>query len=141
MRGPGHPCVNLPAQQPFWFDPPRSSPPKDASGDGGSNHPPSPHQPFRGLECNRHWRDQRPQSPWFPSSSPDHGFESNQSSLSTASLMLSRCDRSDGSRHLRRGRQHQEEGACMKINLPIFKDEDAKDAVTYQSWRWDLMVY
>ena len=26
----------------------------------------------------------------------------------------------------------------MKINLPIFKD---KDAVTYQSWRWDLTVY
>ena len=22
----------------------------------------------------------------------------------------------------------------MKINLPFFKDEDAKDAVTYQSW-------
>ena len=29
----------------------------------------------------------------------------------------------------------------MKINLPVFKDEDAKDAVTYQRWRWDLMVY
>ena len=29
----------------------------------------------------------------------------------------------------------------MKINLPIFKDEDAKDAVTYQSWQWDLTVY
>ena len=29
----------------------------------------------------------------------------------------------------------------MKINLPVFKDEDAKDAVTYQSWRWDLTVY
>ena len=29
----------------------------------------------------------------------------------------------------------------MKINLPVFKDEDAKDTVTYQSWRWDLMVY
>ena len=29
----------------------------------------------------------------------------------------------------------------MKINCPIFKDEDAKDAVTYQSWRWDLTVY
>ena len=29
----------------------------------------------------------------------------------------------------------------MKINLPIFKDEDAKDAVTYQSWRRDLTVY
>ena len=30
---------------------------------------------------------------------------------------------------------------CMKINLTIFKDEDAKDAVTYQSWRMDLTVY
>ena len=30
---------------------------------------------------------------------------------------------------------------CMKINLPIFTDENAKDAVTFQSWRWDLMVY
>ena len=29
----------------------------------------------------------------------------------------------------------------MKINLPVFKDEDAKDAVTYQSWRWHLTVY
>ena len=29
----------------------------------------------------------------------------------------------------------------MKINLPIFKDEDTKDAVTYQSWIWDLTVY
>ena len=29
----------------------------------------------------------------------------------------------------------------MKINLPVFKDKDAKDAVTYQRWRWDLMVY
>ena len=29
----------------------------------------------------------------------------------------------------------------MKINLPIFKDEDTKDAITYQSWRWDLTVY
>ena len=24
---------------------------------------------------------------------------------------------------------------------PVFKDEDAKDAVTYHSWRWDLIVY
>ena len=31
--------------------------------------------------------------------------------------------------------------AHMKTNLPIFKDEDAKDVVTYQSWRWDLIVY
>ena len=29
----------------------------------------------------------------------------------------------------------------MKINLPVFKEKDAKDAVAYHSWRWDLMVY
>ena len=29
----------------------------------------------------------------------------------------------------------------MKINLPVFKDEDAKDAVTYQSCRGDVTVY
>ena len=29
----------------------------------------------------------------------------------------------------------------MKINLPVFKDEDVKDVVTYQSWRWDLTMH
>ena len=29
----------------------------------------------------------------------------------------------------------------MKINLPVFKDEDMKDSVTYQIWHWDLTVY
>ena len=29
----------------------------------------------------------------------------------------------------------------MKINLPIFNDKDAKDAVTYQSWRCNLTMY
>ena len=29
----------------------------------------------------------------------------------------------------------------MKINLPVFKDEDTNDAVTYQSWHCYLMVY
>ena len=47
----------------------------------------------------------------------------------------------EGSQHPQRGRQCGEAGAHMKINLPIFKDKDAKDAVTYQIWRWDLMVY
>ena len=61
--------------------------------------------------------------------------------MSTASLMSSLSDWSEGSWHPQRGRQHGEARAHMKINLPIFKDEDAKDAVTYQSWRWDLTVY
>ena len=139
--GAGHPHVNLLTQQTFWFDPLRGSPLKDASGNGGSNHQPSPHWPLRGQECNRHWRDQWPPSPQFPSTSPDCGFESDWSLLSMASSISSRCDRSDGSQHPIRGRWHQEDGAHMKINLPVFKDDDAKDAVTYQSWRWNLMVY
>ena len=141
VRGLGSPHINLPAQQLFRFDPPRGSSKKDASGDSGSDHQPSPHWPPRGQEFNRCWRDQRPPSPWFPSPSPDHGFENDRSSLSMTSLMLSRSDRSDGCQHPRWGRWHWEDGAHMKINLPVFKDEDAKDTVTYQSWRWDLTVY
>ena len=45
VRGPGHPHVNPPAKQPFRFDHLRGSPLKDTSGDGGSDHQPSPHQP------------------------------------------------------------------------------------------------
>ena len=63
VRGPGYPHVNLPAQQPFMFDPPRGSPKKDTSGDSGSNWQPSPHWPPRGWEHNRFQRDQRPPSP------------------------------------------------------------------------------
>ena len=48
VRVSGHPHVNLPAQQPFQFDPLRGSPLKDASGDGGSNCQPSPYWPLRG---------------------------------------------------------------------------------------------
>ena len=97
-RGPGHPHVNLLAQQTSWFNTPRSSPPKDVSGDCSSYYPPSPHWPSRGWERNRHQRDQRPQSPQLPSPSPDCGFESNRSSLLTTSLMSWRSDQSDGSR-------------------------------------------
>ena len=101
VRGPRHPRVNLLAQQPFQFNALRTSPLKDVSGDCSSDYPHSPHWPFRGRECNRRWRDQRPLSPQFPSPSPDHGFKSNRSLLSTTSSMLSRSDHSDGSRHSR----------------------------------------
>ena len=29
----------------------------------------------------------------------------------------------------------------VKVNLPTFKDEKAKDAVTYHSWHWDVSVF
>ena len=39
VRGLGHPCVNLPAQQPFQFNAQRVSPPKDMSGDCSFDYP------------------------------------------------------------------------------------------------------
>ena len=140
VREPGCLFVNLQAQQPFWFNTQRTFPLKDVSGDCNSDYLQTPCWPSRGQEHNRRWRDQKPQSPRFPSPSLDCGFKSDRSSLSMTSSMSSRSDCSDGSRHSRWGRCHREE-TCMKINLPIFKDEDTKDAVTYQSWRWDLTVY
>ena len=47
-RGPGHPHANLPAQQPFQFNTPTASPPKDVSGDCGSDYPQTPHHSSRG---------------------------------------------------------------------------------------------
>ena len=57
-----------------------------------------------------------------------------------ALLMSSMSDRSERSQHSQCGKWHREDGAHMKINFHVFKDGDAKDAVTYHSWRWDLTV-
>ena len=122
-RGLGHPCVNPLTQQPFRFDCPRDFPRKDTPRDASSDHQPLPHQPLRGQDCNWHWRDHRQPLPWLPSPSPDCRFKSDRSSLSTASLMSSMSDRSEGSWHSLCGRQHREDGAHMKINLPVFKDK------------------
>ena len=53
VRGPGYPCVNLPASQAFHFNPLRNSPPKDMPRDDSSNYPPSPCRPSRDHEHNR----------------------------------------------------------------------------------------
>ena len=73
--------------------------------------------------------------------SPDYRFESDRSSVSTFSSVSSRPNRSRGSRHQHHGQYCWEPRGHMKINLPIFKDEDKKDAITYHSWHWDIMVY
>ena len=117
-------------QQPFRFDHPRDSPMKDTPSDASSYCQPLPCQPQRGWDCNRHWRDQRLPPPWLPSLSPDCRFKSDRSSLLMASSM---SNRSEGSWHSRHGRQHWEDRAHAKINLPVFKDQDAKDTVTYQA--------
>ena len=80
-----------------------------------------------------------PQSPLLLS---DHGFESDRSTALTSSSMSLMSERSGGSRHPHHGIcPCREPGGHMKINLLVFKDEDTKDAVTYQSWHWDLTVY
>ena len=56
-RGPGHPHVNLLAQQPFQFNAQRVSPPKDVSGDCSFDYPWMPHQPSQGWEHISRWRD------------------------------------------------------------------------------------
>ena len=136
-RGLGHLHMNLSTPQPFRYDCPRNSPQKD-----------SPRscrfRPFTNAtlapERMGHRKDQR-QPPRLPLPSPDHRFESDRNSLSTALSMSSISDRSEGSWHSQHGRWCGEVGTHVKINLPVFKDEDAKDTITYQSWRWDLTVY
>ena len=130
VRGLGHPHVNLPTQQPFRFDCPRDFPSKDTPGDASCDHQSLPCWPSRGQDHNGHQRDHRESPPQLPSPSPDHRFKSDRSSLLMASLMSSMSDRSEGSWHSQCGRQHREDRAHMKMNLPVFKDEDAKDAVT-----------
>ena len=101
----------------------------------------TPPRPQRGWDCDQCRRNQRLRPSQPPSPSLDYRFESDRSSVSTASSVSSQSDRSEGSWHSWLGRWHRETGAHTKINLPIFKDEDAKDAITYWSWRWDLIVY
>ena len=61
--------------------------------------------------------------------------------MSTSLSVSSRSNRLGGSRWMHHGWCCRKLGGPMKINLPIFKDEDTKDAVTYQIWHWDLPVY
>ena len=53
VRGPGCPCVNPLAHQPFCFNPLRNSSPKDTPRDDSSDYPHSPPRPSRGCKCNR----------------------------------------------------------------------------------------
>ena len=80
-----------------------------------------------------------PQSPLLSS---DHRFKSDRSSASTSSSVASMSEGSGGSKHPCCGQwPHRTPRGHMKINLPVFKDGDNKDAITYQSWCWDLTVY
>ena len=60
VRGPRHPHVILPVQQPFWFNPPRSPLQKTHLEMAVLTTHHHTNQPSRGWECNRHQRDQRP---------------------------------------------------------------------------------
>ena len=71
-----------------------------------------------------------PQSPLS-----DCGLKSDRGSASTSASVASVSEGSGGSRHPHYGCWScRETGDHMKINLPVFKDKDTKDAITYQSW-------
>ena len=46
--------------------------------------------------------------------------------------------KTSGSSH---GSVYLGKGLWVKVNLPIFKDEKMKDAVTYLSWWWDMAIF
>ena len=146
LRGPGYPHSIPPASMPFSFHNQYLSPCSanclvtakwwDVPWLG-----PQHGQQIWGWALQRGWnRRQRqfelwvapPQSPFLLS---DHGFKNDRSTASTSSLVSSMSERSGGPG------VHREPGCHTKINLPVFKDEDTKDAVTYQHWHWDLTVY
>ena len=140
-RGPGHPCSHLTTPQPFRFYCGDESFQEKCIKDATFDHWPPLHKPLWGRDHEQQQSNPRPVLPQSPPPSPDHGFESHRSSVSTASSVSLQSDRSEDSQHPHHGRHHRESKGHMKINLPIFKDEDTKDTVTYQSWRWDLTVY
>ena len=153
-RGPGRPPSIPPASTPFNFCHQDLSPwPPNVPVAAEWLKVPrlGLHPAHQEQGCVPHWgqdrdRDQRwelwvatPQSPLLSS---DHGFESDRSSASTSSSVTSMSERSGDSRYQCCGQwPHRETGGHMKINLPVFKDEDTKDAITYQSWCWDLTIY
>ena len=137
-RGPGCPCSCLTTPQPFRFYCGDESPKEECIKDPSFDHwSPTHCKPLPGRDHGQQPRNPRPVLP-HPSPSPDHGFKSNRSLVLTALSVSLQCDKSEGSWHPPHGRHRRETRGHMKINLPIFKDEDMKDTITYQSWRWNL---
>ena len=97
---------------------------------------------WRGWDHSQRKQDWWTSPPPLPLPSPDHRFESDRSSVSTSSSVSSRSNRSEGSIHLKPWLTMQQGVWRPYENQPaVFKHEDTKDAVTYQSSQWDLMVY
>ena len=88
--------------------------------------------PQGGWDHSQMWWDLWAALPLSPSPSPDHGFKSDRSSVSTSSSMSLRSDRSGGPRHTHHSQCYREPGGHMKINLSVFKDKETKDTITYQ---------
>ena len=135
--GLGHPCCHLPPFLPCRFhnhDGPlqeeRLQSTDKCVEEPKHTHWTSHHDqgwvPQHGWDCGQMQWD-----PWAAMTSsplPDHRFESDRSSVSTCPSVSSRSNRSGGSRHMHCGQCCREPEAHMKINLPVFKGVDKKDA-------------
>ena len=155
-RGPGRPRASSPPrfsvsqQLPFGlapqerpvpasshhsaFEPPRLPPfGHGAGGAGGGGGPPNdPHDDgsYAGGSGSGHGAPRRGGGPSTPLPAPgDHsGYESD----------TSRTADTRGPSRRRGGNNNNNHG---KIDLPIFKNEDAKDGITYMAWRHDVRLY
>ena len=126
--------------QPFRFDQQGDSSQKDTPRDVNSDHQLSPHQPLRGWNCNRHRRDQGLPPPQ-PHCCPQIADLKAIGVWCQQPHQCCYCQTSQKAPSIPREVDDVESQSHIKINLPIFKDKDTEDAVTYQSWRWDLTVY
>ena len=81
--------------------------------------------------------------PSGPCSHQTMDLRGDKNTASTSSSMSLMSERSGGSRHpqswpdIPTGNQE----SIWRSTCQLFKDEDTKDAVTYQSWHWDLTMY
>ena len=136
-RGPGHPHSHLPVILPLWFHCRDESPLEERFHSAnklieepGCICQPSHHDRGRVQQCS-HSHGHQQWDPWVVqpptwSPSPDDRFKSGRGSVSTSSSVSSRSNRLGGSMLWHHGQCCRELGGPLKINRPVFKDEDTK---------------
>ena len=80
-------------------------------------------------------------APRIPRGSPGSSPSSRGGSSDRGNDQSSMCLTVMRASHNSHRSAHEGRGLWLKINLPIFKDEKTKDAVTYHSWWWDMAIF
>ena len=95
------------------------------------------------IQCiigwGRWWQWQR--APRIPRGSPGGSPSPGGACSDRGSNQSSMCLTSTRASHNSHRSVHEGRGLWVKVNLPIFKDEKTKDAVTYCLWWWDVAIF